>query len=337
MAEDTPTGKAPIAFSDSIGIGAFVFAMIAFAFLPTWWLRLPMLITAITGLVFLIYRSLWTHAWNPLTKVLAAIVSSTCLLAVGISQIVDQLKAENRWQPFVIALSSLDHGLARVIASPWTIRCVCVLVGMVLVLLYQWARRTLSSSIAKRASGQDKGLLDYKMQTEQSMNRLRPVTDAITQIVLDSTASVNLHAEKRRVAAPSSTGMMMKFLGQSAKAMDKYSEMLSARGRELEQIGNLFAEGVSGWLFWLRKNSNTDTSSQEFLLKLHIYAKALENNLKAYDDYLEVLETGRGISQTMNTAIDARVKSVKQIREANENIWRACTAGLEAFDVPADV
>jgi hypothetical protein len=41
MAEDTPAAKAPIASSESVGIEAFVFAMIAFAFLPTWWLRLP--------------------------------------------------------------------------------------------------------------------------------------------------------------------------------------------------------------------------------------------------------------------------------------------------------
>jgi hypothetical protein len=338
MAEDTPIAKAPIAFSDSIGIGAFVFAMIAFAFLPTWWLRLPPLLVAIAGLVFLIYRSLWTHAWNPLTKVLVAVSSSICLLAVGISQIVDQLKTENRWQPFVIALFGLHHGLARVIASPWTIRYVYVLAGMVLVLLYQWARRRLSSLVSKRALliGQDKGLLDYRIQIEESIHRVSQVVDELTQITLQSTASTNSDAEKKQAVYPATTKAEMELVRESAKAMNKYSRLLDAKGVELERIGGVFSEGVAGWLFCLKNRPQIDTPTREILEKLQMYTESLEKNVASIGALIELVAKLRGESQVMNAAVGARVAAHKRIREATENIRLTCANGLKPFGLPVE-
>jgi hypothetical protein len=335
MAEEIPTTtKAPIAFGDSIGIGAFVFAMIAFAFLPTWWLRLPLLIAAIAGLVFLVYRSLLTHAWNPLTKLLVASASSIVLLIIGISQIVDQLKAENRWQPFVVALSSFRHGLARVVASPWMIRGTCVFVGMVAILFYQWIKRTLSSLKEKRAilTGQDKGFLDFKLQAETAMADLSSAIEPISAITDQVGNAMARQAQEITRAVAMSTGSQLRTTRVGALRLDKYSRRLDSKCLRLEQVGSSLQEGLLGWYIWAHKQEVSRIALSQATPSLRTLCRSITSGIQGTDNYIATFEAMKGVSRDMNGALERHIQVLRRIRNANSNILIACVGALNIAD-----
>jgi hypothetical protein len=214
----------------------------------------------------------------------------------------------------------------------------CVLVGISLVLLYQWARRNLSSSMAKRALliGQDKGLLDCRLQIEESIHRVCRVVEEITKIILQATASTHTHTNKKQAADPATTKAEMELSRESAKAMNKYSRLLDEKGVELERIGAVFAEGVAGWLLCLKNRPQIDTSTRETLEKLQTYTESLEKNVASIGVLIEWMAKFRGESQVMNAAVAARVAAHRRIREANEDIRLTCANGLEPFGLPVE-
>jgi hypothetical protein len=337
MPEEIPA-PAQLSLGDSIAIVALVFSVVAFVVIPTWWLRSIFLIPATFGSAFLVFRSHWTHTWRPVTKATTSSILCLAILSLGILQIKEQLRSEKLWDQLVTKTYFGLHEFFQLIAGPWIIRCACVLAGMSLLLLFQIILRMAATKRLKRLglAKQDKGFLDFKMQMEQSMDQLRQVTEATTQIVVQSTASMQTQTVKVRAVASSSTKEQMRIVADSAKAMDKYSHMLEMKGTELEEIGRRFAEGISGWLFWLRKNPSMDPSKQPLLPPLRTFILRIEENVSKTDELMGIHNIGRGVSQTMNAAIDARLSSLKKIRDANENIRSTCANSLRSFDTPED-
>jgi hypothetical protein len=243
MPEDGANTSSSLTLGDSIAILALVFSVIAFVVVPTWWLRTVFLFPATLGSTFLIWRSHWTHRLGVGIKAITSCMLALSIFTLGVVQIEDQLKTEHSWGRIVVSALDVKHDLFLLFTSLWFLRCVCVVIGIAITLLFQWLRKTIISLRSRNLSlsQQKKGLLDYKIQAEKSMVALVQITNALTEIVLQSNTSTQNQTKKIQAGTrSSSTTVQMKMVGESARAMDKHSRMLQAKGAELEQIGRIF-------------------------------------------------------------------------------------------------
>lgn len=93
------TSNWKLSIGDSIGMGALVIALIAYAVTPPIWLRAVLLIASAAGFFVFCRKSHWTQPWKPRRQVILATVATLILGCIGVPQLLNQWKEEPKPTP----------------------------------------------------------------------------------------------------------------------------------------------------------------------------------------------------------------------------------------------
>jgi hypothetical protein len=143
--------------------------------------------------------------------------------------------------------------------------------------------------------------------------------------------SINVHAGRLRKTISLGTDKQMKATNNAASTLNRYSQQLDSKCIKLERTGARIAEGLSGWLPWLHKQNNADASAQVAAMLRTLAAKT-DVTITHFNEYLVAVESNRGVSQAMNAAVDAHIRSFSRVKVVTENIRKACLDNLEILE-----
>lgn len=324
----------PLSIGDSIGACALLFTLIAFVVNPPILLRIVLLLFVSYGLFWFINRSQWTYSWTSWKRQVLASSIAISLLLIGFSQIYQQHTAHPQNEQILSLIASRSHNLSRWLARPWPQRILFIITGILLRAFLGRIIQRLTALRIKQHNIGEKGLLDYKIQTEDSIGRYGKVLNKLTNLHEHAHIMIDQHAAKIKAANGISTRKQIRATNQLAKMLSIFSVKINVRADELEQVGNSLIEGISGWLPLTKSTADQAILSRDLTSPIKSLADKLAISVQIHDAFLETIEGGRGISKDLNLAVVSLSNAVKRIRNITENIKNACmkaSALLETY------
>ena len=221
-------------------------------------------------------------------------------------------------------------------SQPWPQRIVAIVLGIAFVLLAQRMVRAfrIRASKGKHTHGTPKGYFDYKLQVEESVQRLHPELIAIAAIIEQTTPMIAAQAKRiQPVDSPrSSTQSNVKTARGIAKVLLRCSKQLDFRCSNLEKVGDAFAEGLSGWLTYVKNNHVNDLAAKDMVRSLKSLVGAIDSCIRATDTMLANTESVQGISRDLNSASTKFLRSFQRLKGVAEKIRESCSTSLSLFE-----
>ncbi|MHB1959754.1 MAG: hypothetical protein ACYCO5_12055 [Acidobacteriaceae bacterium] len=218
------------------------------------------------------------------------------------------------------------HLLFVYMGRPWPQRILYVVLGIVLMLLFQALIIAMSAVIAqsKRKVNADKGFLDYRMQAEEAMTELPLAMASITKIILQAGKSTESQTVRVQSVSNSSARIQRRVIGRGARMLNYYSLQIDAKCARLEKIGNSLTEGQLGWFTWVKSQGNYNTELLALRQQMLIFSDTMGETIKSSNEYLDTIQSMRGVSQDLNAAVDAYAGSIRRVRDINMKILNSC-------------
>jgi hypothetical protein len=264
-------------------------------------------------------------------KILAASLALLICLLIFALWLPDKGGGTPMQSVVLIVLKREGNALLKSIGRPWAQRCLYTAFGMLLLTSIQSAKRIYNSRRKpKRVSLGTKGFLDYKLQAGEGMAGLTPVILDITKVV--GRVSALFNSAQGRLRPHSTTQTRVREIGKIAESLRQYSSQLDSKCADLERNGEWVAEGTTGWLEWVSKQDGRRKVGQELEAHLRTFASTLLNNFGIMNDYLALIESGRGVSKEFNEVLDAHISSIRRIMNANEGIRKSCLHALQMIE-----
>jgi hypothetical protein len=184
---------------------------------------------------------------------------------------------------------------------------------------------------ATRKPAGKKGFLDYKYQLERSVMQLPLIMQKDRRLVQRATACI----EKLGVDFSRSSGSTAKQLGAikvAAIQLDRYSARMRGIKAKLEMESHLLSEGLCGWSAWVK---TTQAPKEKYAIladALRDMRESTHTMINAMLTALASIESGKGISATLDAALDRLIQVRTDIMRCSEDISAGCDAALAVFD-----
>jgi hypothetical protein len=245
----------------------------------------------------------------------------------------------------VTATAKDSRILLGLLSGPWFQRAAyfgagILFLGFLLLIPRIWISIRSERATVSALTDAQKGVLDYKLQAEESIEQMGSLLSEITRIVEQIGPSMQAHALRVEAVKSLPARLQIQRVGEAARDLDRYSAKLDTKCAKLEEAGNSFIEGVSGWVVWFSKQKNIDPPNQMAATQMATILTQLANQtsttLVHFDSYLKAVESIRGTSQDMNAAVDAHLSSFGRVRAVTDKIRTSCLLNVKLIMQFAD-
>ena len=319
-------------FGDSVGVVALILGVLAVILVPPTWVKLPLLVVVAVGIGYCVRKSHWTHQWPTPWKVVTWIVCVVLLIWALVAQLDEELKAKHSHTLLQTASAGL-YQFRAFCGRPMVSKLFWVILGATFLRVVQLLASRVRASNSRRArdSKAAKGFLDYKLQAENAVTALPGVFDSLTRINATVVSMIERKTRSMQAAVSRSTGVQIRIVATAARKLDHYSRKMEAGCRELESLGVALHEGMSGWLGWMRGQSEAANVAAPLVAVLEAASESIGQTIRNIGTYIRILTANKGVSAEMNSALDRHIKVSETVRAASARILADCEDGLRTL------
>jgi hypothetical protein len=243
-------------------------------------------------------------------------------------------------QSAAVALAVAVVGLLMTIAlvifghlhGPWMDRAVGAIGGLIFVPFAVFAVRFVR---IKRGNIDalllaPKGFLDYKVDAEGAILEMPSVLVRLTKIMQKIEPSIDIHTGALQRASTAS--QQLRVSKDASLSFDKWSIRVERIQVKYAKMGELLSDGLSGWSRWIEASHPSKASVGSFPESMREFIGVLNKSNDSLMTYITILESGKGMSRILDSAIDRHVSPLRAIFEINWRIHNTCNESLRILD-----
>ena len=176
----------------------------------------------------------------------------------------------------------------------------------------------------------NKGFLDHKLDAENAMKALPALLGRLTPIMTEVGAS--MEKRTRELQNAQETMQQLEISKKASASLDKYSARVVRVAVKYSKIGELLATGLGGWSRWVKESGHKKETFGNFPEALIEFGGVLERSNNQLRHYIATTNNLRGVSSTLDAAVERHSLSWGKILNTNIAIHAASLETLKVFD-----
>jgi len=317
--------------SDSIGFVGIFLGIIAISVDPTPPLKLGLLLVACLCSVNFIWKSHWTYKLGRTTKFVVTSIVVAILWSKAVMQVVSQIAFLD---PALQFSSRLWLFMIRPVTRLFEAGILGAVIMLVLILFLSKVNASLKGRPQRKVG--DKGFLDFKHETESAIAEIPVRLEPITVIVGQVGQMVAAETARILVTPESATRVHLRNFQVLARKLKNSTRKMEALCSKFELVGTRYAEGITGWSAWLRQQPGAEPNKKVFVLVVSSFAHNARAAMQKTDGYLNTFESIKGVSMSLNGAIDEHLVEVGRVRRVLEHLVLYSVNAIRGFESASD-